>query len=81
MYGRAEDEAVEFGGAGDDLVDRVADETAACGEAASAADASGHGLDAEPKRLRVDTLLFESSGHFGECREGAALSVRTAVDQ
>ena len=81
---RADDEAVGFHCLLDEPVRHVVVEDAAVVAAlgaTAAAQAAANGVAPDPGDLGVDALRFQRAGYFGQRGVGAALLVRTPVDQ
>ena len=81
---RADDEAVGFHCLLDEPVRHVVVEDAAVVAAlgaTAAAQAAANGVAPDPGDLGVDALCFQRAGYFGQRGVGAALLVRTPVDQ
>ena len=81
MYRRAENEAVGLLRLLCKFVDRAAEDALARLRAAAARDAAADRLVADPEDLGVDPLRLQRPRDLPQCRIGAAILMRAAVDQ
>ena len=81
MYRRAKDKAVGLLRLLCKFVDRAAEDALARLRAAAARDAAAGRLVADPEDLGVDPLRLQRPRDLPQCRIGAAIPVRAAIDQ